>query len=95
MPKRIDAIVIGSGMSSLSCAANLSNQGYRVVILEKSQSVGGCLHSYTYQKYEFDSGLHFIGNMFPGKKDYSFLQAIMDEKVYILIFILNSVISLQ
>lgn len=66
-------------MSGISCAANLCNEGYNVIILEKSQTFGGCLHSYTYQKYNFDSGLHFIGNMIPRKDDYIFLRHNMDE----------------
>ena len=37
----IDTIIIGSGMSGLSCAAILSRLGYKVLVLEQHNDVAG------------------------------------------------------
>lgn len=40
----IDTIIIGSGMSGLSCAAILSRLGYKVLVLEQHNDVAGRAH---------------------------------------------------
>lgn len=40
----IDTIIIGSGMSGLSCAAILSRLGYKVLVLEQHNDVAGRTH---------------------------------------------------
>lgn len=87
IPDDIDTIVIGSGMAGLTCAASLSKIGHKVVILEKHQKVGGCLHTYTHKGYEFDSGLHFLGDMFKGRLEHDLLNEILDQPVYLLLII--------
>ena len=55
-----DVIIIGSGMSGLSCAAVLSRLGYRVLVLEQHHDVcGGGTHMFELKGYSFDSGLHY------------------------------------
>jgi phytoene dehydrogenase-like protein len=61
LSKPVDAVVIGSGMGGLSCAAMLSRQGQRVVVLEQHDVAGGSTHTFTDRGYEFDTGLHYIG----------------------------------
>jgi all-trans-retinol 13,14-reductase len=41
VPAEVDTIVIGSGMSGLSCAAVLSRMGQRVLVLEQHYVAGG------------------------------------------------------
>ncbi len=42
MPKeKIDAIIIGSGIGGLSCAASLAVCNYKVLVLEKNLFPGG------------------------------------------------------
>lgn len=36
-----DVVIVGAGISGLTCAATLQNEGYRVVVVEKSRGVGG------------------------------------------------------
>lgn len=63
-----DAIVIGSGIGSLTTAALLAKErGMRVLVLEKHFNVGGQTHEFKRKgKYEFDVGLHYIGGMDKG-----------------------------
>ena len=41
VPADVDTIVIGSGMSGLSCAAVLARMGQRVLVLEQHYVAGG------------------------------------------------------
>lgn len=58
-----DAIVIGSGIGGLTTAACLSKQGKKVVVLEQHYTAGGFTHSYDRNGYEWDVGVHYIGDM--------------------------------
>lgn len=57
----LDAVVIGSGMGGLTCAAMLSRQGQRVLLLEQHEIAGGSTHTFMDRGYEFDTGLHYVG----------------------------------
>eukprot|EP01083_Nonionella_stella_P004627 13438_1 len=63
LPSDIDIIIIGSGISGLSCGALLSMTGKRVLILEQHYIAGGCTHSFEEKGIEFDTGIHYVGNM--------------------------------
>jgi len=58
-----DAIVIGSGMGGLTNAALLSDLGWKVCVLEQHYTAGGYTHSYERNGYEWDVGLHYIGDV--------------------------------
>ena len=58
-----DAIIIGSGMSGLTAAVLLSQHGQRVLVLEKHFKAGGFTHTFTRKKYEWDVGIHYIGEV--------------------------------
>jgi len=58
-----DALVIGSGMGGLTVAALLSEIGRRVAVLEQHYTAGGATHSYERAGYEWDVGVHYIGDM--------------------------------
>jgi all-trans-retinol 13,14-reductase len=60
---RYDAIVIGSGMGGLTTAAMLSDLGWRVCVLEQHYTAGGYTHSYERNGYEWDVGVHYIGDV--------------------------------
>jgi all-trans-retinol 13,14-reductase len=66
-PKRLaedyDAIVIGSGMGGLTTAALLSELGKKVCVLEQHYTAGGYTHSYEREGYEWDVGVHYIGDV--------------------------------
>lgn len=58
-----DALVIGSGIGGLTTAALLSELGWRVAVLEQHYTAGGATHSYERNGYEWDVGVHYIGDM--------------------------------
>ncbi len=59
-----DAIVIGSGMGGLTVAAVLAKHGgKRVLVLERHYTAGGYTHSFTRPGYEWDVGVHYIGQV--------------------------------
>jgi all-trans-retinol 13,14-reductase len=66
-PKRLapsyDVLVIGSGMGGLTTAALLSELGRKVCVLEQHYTAGGYTHSYERAGYEWDVGVHYIGDV--------------------------------
>ncbi len=54
--------VIGAGLAGLACAYELSQRGFRVVLLEKSPQLGGKIASWTVnvegQKFQMEHGFH-------------------------------------
>jgi all-trans-retinol 13,14-reductase len=58
-----DALVIGSGMGGLTTAALLSELGWKVCVLEQHYTAGGYTHSYERAGYEWDVGVHYIGDV--------------------------------
>jgi len=58
-----DALVIGSGMGGLAAAALRSQLGRRVAVLEQHYTAGGATHSFERVGYEWDVGVHYIGDM--------------------------------
>jgi all-trans-retinol 13,14-reductase len=58
---RYDAVVIGSGMGGLSAAALLSRAGRRVLVLERHYVMGGFTHTFRRKRYEWDVGVHYVG----------------------------------
>jgi phytoene dehydrogenase-like protein len=64
-----DAIVIGSGLGGLTCAAYLSALGKRTLVLEAHYVAGGNSQAFRREirgsQYEFDVGVHYIGECGP------------------------------
>jgi phytoene dehydrogenase-like protein len=64
-PRRWDAIVVGSGLGGLACAAYLCAAGKRALVLEGHAIAGGNSQVFRRtvrgQAYEFDVGVHYIG----------------------------------
>ncbi|MGB1221673.1 MAG: FAD-dependent oxidoreductase, partial [Alcanivoracaceae bacterium] len=58
-----DAIVIGSGIGGMTAAACLAELGRKVVVLEQHYTAGGFTHSYARNGYEWDVGVHYIGDV--------------------------------
>ena len=58
-----DALVIGSGIGGLTTAALLSDLGWKACVLEQHYTAGGYTHSYERHGYEWDVGVHYIGDV--------------------------------
>ncbi|MCK5574089.1 MAG: NAD(P)/FAD-dependent oxidoreductase, partial [Bacteroidetes bacterium] len=60
-----DVIVIGSGIGGLATASLLAQlENKRVLILERHFKIGGFTHTFTRKgKYEWDVGLHYVGQL--------------------------------
>ncbi|XP_017289341.1 inactive all-trans-retinol 13,14-reductase [Kryptolebias marmoratus] len=63
VPQNLDVIVIGSGIGGLTAGATLAKAGKKVLILEQHDQAGGCCHTYIEKGFEFDVGLHYIGQV--------------------------------
>ncbi len=64
--KKRDAIIIGSGISALTCALLLAKRGKSVTVLEQYKKPGGYLHCFSRFGERFDTGAHYVGAMDPG-----------------------------
>ncbi|WP_342447487.1 phytoene desaturase family protein [Paenibacillus ihuae] len=51
-----EAVIIGAGFGSLSCAVTLAAKGWKVTVLERQPRPGGKLQRITQQGYTFDRG---------------------------------------
>ena len=75
-PHPYDAIVIGSGVGGLGAAALLAKHGrQKVLVLERHYTAGGYTHVFHRPGYEWDVGVHYIGDVQPG----TVLRAVFDE----------------
>ncbi|BFZ18242.1 hypothetical protein BsWGS_21281 [Bradybaena similaris] len=63
VPANVDVIIIGSGIGGLGAGALLTRAGKRVLVLEQHDQIGGCCHSFVEKGFEFDTGIHYIGQM--------------------------------
>lgn len=71
-----DAIVVGSGIGGLAVAALLARQARRrVLVLERHYVPGGFTHTFRRPGYEWDVGVHYVGDLQPG----GMLRALFDE----------------
>ncbi|XP_057717119.1 all-trans-retinol 13,14-reductase-like [Corythoichthys intestinalis] len=67
IPENLDAIVIGSGVGGLGLAVILAKVGKKVLVLEQHDRAGGCCHTFTEKGFEFDVGIHYIGDLMDHK----------------------------
>ena len=51
-----DVIIIGGGLAGLSCAVNLFERGYKPLILEASDGIGGRIRTDDLDGYKLDRG---------------------------------------
>jgi phytoene dehydrogenase-like protein len=61
-------VIVGAGISGLTAAAYLSNEGHAVTLLEKSEDLGGLVGSFKRDGFSFDHGIRGVensGTLFP------------------------------
>lgn len=62
-PFAYDCIIIGSGISGLALGAMLAKVGKKVLILEKHYTPGGFTHTFKRDDWEWDVGVHYVGEV--------------------------------
>lgn len=57
---KYDAIIVGGGIAGLTSAAYLTKNGYKVLLCEKEDHIGGLVNSFEYDGFLFDGGVRGI-----------------------------------
>jgi all-trans-retinol 13,14-reductase len=92
---QFDAIIVGSGLGGLSCAAAFARQGFKVLLLEQHDKPGGYATSFVRPGgFEFDVSLHSttVGqrsgtyNLIPGLPEISEVEFVPHPSLYRAIF---------
>ncbi|RLD49545.1 MAG: hypothetical protein DRI97_17990, partial [Bacteroidetes bacterium] len=81
--KKIDAIVIGSGIGGMSSAASLAMCNYKVLVLEKNQFLGGSMGSFTDPEngnWTWSPGVQWVCDYSKTSVDYMLLKTITGGK---------------
>jgi len=60
-----DAIVVGSGIGRLACAAALARTGHAVLVAEQHYAPGGLTQTFRRGSFRWDVGVHYLGEMGP------------------------------
>lgn len=58
-----DAIIIGSGTGGLALGSLLARNNRKVLVLEQHYTAGGMTHTYRRKGFEWDVGLHYVGDV--------------------------------
>lgn len=78
----MNIVIIGSGLSGLSCAVVLAKNGHQVTVLEKEAVIGGCLQCFKRKGVKFETGMHFIGSASEGQTLNKYMRYLeIDDKV--------------
>lgn len=65
--RHYDLILIGSGMGALTVGSLMAQlRGKRVLVLERHFKAGGFTHSFRRNQFQWDPGIHYVGDMQPG-----------------------------
>ena len=69
-----DAIVVGSGIGGLACAAALARTGYAVLVVEQHYVPGGLTQTFHRSGFRWDVGVHYLGEMGPEGEAHAILE---------------------
>jgi phytoene desaturase len=72
--KRYDVIVIGAGMGGLTAATLLARKGWKTLLVEKENQVGGYVVSFKRDGFTFDATGAFVGGCQEGGEFYRILE---------------------
>merc|ERR1719211_311044 len=81
VPEGLDAIIVGSGIGGLTTGAIMAKAGKRVLVLEQHDQAGGCCHTFIDKGYEFDVGIHYIGQLGHTNLNKTFVDQICDGQL--------------
>ena len=83
---KYDAIVVGGGIAGLTSTAFLCKSGYKVLLCEKEDHLGGLVGSFNYNEFTFDAGIRAMENsgiLFPMLKQLNLNVEFVDNNVSI------------
>jgi len=80
-PGPYDVIVIGSGMGGMTTAAMLAKLGKRVLVLEQHYVPGGFTHTFSRKHYEWDVGVHAVGEVTEASMTGRLLKNLTDDRL--------------
>ena len=91
---QFDAIIIGSGLGGLSCAAAFARQGFKPLVLEQHYVPGGYATTFKRKDFVFDVSLHStavgerngIHNLIPGFPEITEVEFVPHPNLYRVIF---------
>lgn len=70
------AVIVGTGAGGLAAAAYLARAGIEVVGLEQAEHLGGYSNPFFREGFQFDPGIHYVGECRPGGLVHEFLAGI-------------------
>lgn len=76
-----DAIVIGSGIGGLACAAALARTERRVLVLEQHFTAGGLTQTFNRGGFTWNVGMHYLGGMGPHGGARAVLDWLCDDRI--------------
>ena len=65
----------------MTAAALLSKAGMKVLVLEKHYKGGGACHTFRDEGYEFDVGIHYVGNFLRPTLTRTLVEQISDGQI--------------
>ena len=66
--QKYDVIIIGAGISGLNCANKLTKGGLTVLVIEKSDSIGGRIKTDIIDGFKLNRGFHVLLTAYPEVK---------------------------
>ena len=67
--ENFDVIIVGAGISGLNCANKLISEGLSVLVIEKSDSVGGRIKTDLVNGFKLNRGFHVLLTAYPEVKN--------------------------
>lgn len=87
IPDQVDVAIVGAGLGGLMSAARLAKRGLKVAVFDGHYVAGGCatmFHRATRDgRYQFDVGVHYIGDCGPEGKIPTLLREVGVEIEYV------------
>ena len=63
-----DVVVVGAGLAGLTCARELERRGFDIVVLERSDALGGRVRTDVIEGYRCDRGFQLLNPAYPAVK---------------------------
>ena len=73
--------MVGSGIGGMTTAVLMAKVGKKVLVLEQHDQAGGCCHTFIDKGYEFDVGIHYIGEVSKGELNRTLVDQITDGQL--------------